>query len=141
MMTYLEKNDLITHSFERFIDESSEDFEDTLENTEAENIGIIKSYLGALYNVDTIFDKTTPIRHPLLIRILVKMVLYDIIRRNAARKVPTDYVEDYKDAMSILEKIAFRKLELAGLPPATDPNGETIRYSTYGNNSNPNFYI
>lgn len=140
-MKYLNKDNLITHSFERFIDESSKDFEDTLQNIEAENIGIIKTYLSSLYDVETIFHDTDPIRNPVLIRILSKLVLYDVIRRNAARKVPSDYVENYKDAMDTLEKIAFGRLELANLPPALDEDGEIVKDSIHGNNSNPNFYI
>lgn len=140
-MVYLNKNDLITHAFERFIDESSNDFDDALKNIEAENIGIIKSYLGANYDVDTIFDKDNPIRNPLLVRILSKMVLYDVIRRNAARKVPSDYVEEYEKAMETLEKIAFGKLEIKELPPAIDDDGKIISNTLFGNNRNKNFYI
>lgn len=140
-MVYLNKNDLITHAFERFIDESSNDFDDALKNIEAENIGIIKSYLGANYDVDTIFDKDDPIRNPLLVRILSKMVLYDTVRRNAARKVPSDYVEEYKTAMETLEKIAFGKLDIKELPPAIDDDGKIISNTLFGNNRNKNFYI
>lgn len=138
-MIYLHKDDLITHSFERFIDESTKDFEQTLANVEAENIGIIKSYLGADYNVNEIFS--VPIKNPVLTRILSKLVLYDIIRRNAARKVPMDIEQNYKEAMETLEKIAFGKLILNDLPPAVNEDGEVLRDLNYGNNSNDNFYI
>lgn len=141
MMKYLEKDDLKTHAFERFIDESSKDFDKALDNAERENIGIMRSYLAALYDVNSIFDANNPIKNPVLVRILSKMVLYDIIRRNAARKVPTDYVEEYKDALKTLEQIAFGKLDLADLPPALDEDGEEKRYLSFGNNTNPNFYI
>lgn len=140
-MIYLIKDNLITHAFERFIDESSNDFEDTLKNIELENIGIIKSYLSAHYDVDTIFDEDNPIRNPLLVRILSKMVLYDTVRRNAARKVPSDYVEEYEKAMETLEKIAFGKLEIKELPPAIDDDGKIISNTLFGNNRNKNFYI
>lgn len=140
-MNYLLKEDLITHAFERLIDESSKDFEDSLKNIESENIGIIKSYLGAHYDVDAIFDEEEPIRNPLLVRILSKMVLYDVIRRNAARKVPSDYVEEYEKAMETLEKIAFGKLTIKELPPAIDDDGKIISNTLFGNNRNKNFYI
>lgn len=140
-MVYLSKENLITHAFERLIDESSKDFENSLKNIEAENIGIIKSYLGAHYDVDTIFDEDNPIRNPLLVRILSKMVLYDVVRRNAARKVPGDFVEEYEKAMETLEKIAFGKLEIKELPPAIDDDGKIISNTLFGNNRNKNFYI
>lgn len=140
-MQYLLKPDLITHAFEWLIDESTSDFDHTLKNVESENIGIIKSYLGSRYDVDTIFNKTAPIRNPLLVRILTKLVLYDVVRRNAARKVPVDYVEEYKEAMETLEKIAFGKLEIKELPPAIDEDGQVVSNTLFGNNRNPNYYI
>lgn len=140
-MVYLTKNDLITHAFERLINESSNDFAEALANIENENIGIVKSYLGAHYDVDTIFHPKEPIRNTLLIRILSKMVLYDVVRRNAARKVPSDYVEEYKNAMETLEKIAFGKLTIKELPPAVDDDGGIISNTLFGNNRNQNFYI
>src|SRR5690606_16745623 len=131
---YLQKTDLINVSYERFIDESSGDNVPTgqtigdvrsriLNNIELKNIGLVSSYIGSRYDVALIFHVSNPVRNEILVDILVKLCLYDIIRRNAARKVPTDAKEDYDTAMELLVKIATGRLPLAGLPTPTDDNG------------------
>lgn len=141
-MLYLVKEDLITASFERFIDESTLDQAETLDNVEAQNIALIKSYIGSKYDVEAIFDEDAPVKNELITRILVKLCLYDIIRRNAARKVPSDFKEEYDKAIELLEKIAYGKLPVNGLPVPTDDDGNPIESTTmWGNNTNENFYI
>lgn len=141
-MIYLTKGDLISASFERFIDESSNDHNDVLDTVELQNIELIKSYLGTRYNVGEIFSELNPIRNTILIRILIKLVIFDVIRRNAARKVPTDYKEEYDKAIELLEKIATGRIKLDGLPGAVDENGNPVQSnSLWGNNTNKNFYI
>lgn len=141
-MIYLTKEDLITSSFERFIDESSEDNDEVINGVELQNIELIKSYLGTRYNVAEIFSISAPIRNTLLIRILIKLVMFDVIRRNAARKVPTDYKEEYDKALELLEKIATGRIKLDGLPGPVDENGNPVQSNTlWGNNTNKNFYI
>lgn len=140
-MIYLTKDDLITLAFERFIDESSEDFQDTINNSELQNIDLITSYLSSRYDMKEVFSTLSPIRNAIIVRILSKLTLYDIIRRNAARKVPTDYKEEYDNALMLLEKIATGKIKIDGLPEAKDENGNPISNSIWGNNSNNNFYI
>ena len=140
-MIYLDKNNLITHAFERLIDESSLDFQLTLDNTEAQNIELVKSYIATRYDVELIFNQTNPVRNELLVRIISKLVLYDIVRRNAARKVPSDYTEERDKAMELLEKIATGRIKLDGLPLPTDDNGKTLSNTLWGNNTNKNFYI
>ena len=141
-MNYLTKDDLITSTFERFIDESSDDHDDILEKVETQNIELIKSYIGTRYNVLEIFSVAAPIRNTILVRILIKLVMFDIIRRNAARKVPTDYKEEYDKAIELLEKIATGRIKLDGLPGPVDENGNPVQSnSLWGNNTNKNFYI
>lgn len=141
-MVYLTKEDLISSTFERFIDESTEDQEETLGLVEGQNIELIKSYLGTRYNVNEIFSSLTPIRNTILVRILIKLVMFDVIRRNAARKVPTDYKEEYDKAIELLEKIATGRIKLDGVPGAVDENGNPVNSnSLWGNNTNKNFYI
>lgn len=141
-MIYLVKDDLISLAVERFIDESSEESDKILDTVEIQNIQLIKGYIASRYNVSEIFNVLAPIKHELLTRILTKLVLFDVIRRNAARKVPTDYKEEYDKALELLEKIATGRIKLEGLPLPTDENGNpTNSTSLWGNNSNPNFYI
>lgn len=141
-MIYLVKTNLISHAFERLIDESSLDQASTLDEIELQNIELIKSYIGTRYDVNLIFAEVAPIHNEMITRILVKLVLFDLVRRNAARKVPTDYKEEHKEAMELLEKIATGKLPVTGLPIPTDGEGNPIISNTmWGNNSNKNFYI
>lgn len=140
-MIYLKKDDLITLTFERLIDESSADFQDTIINCELQNIELIKGYVGSRYNIEEIFNVLTPIRNTIIVRVLSKLTIYDIIRRNAARKVPTDYKEEYDKAIELLEKISTGRIKLTGVPLAVDEDGNINSNSLWGNNSNKNFYI
>lgn len=140
-MIYLSKEDLISLAFERFIDESSENNLEILDTVELQNIELIKSYIGSRYDVAEIFNPIAPINNEILKRVLIKLVLYDIIRRNAARKVPADYKEEYDKALELLEKIATGRMPLSGVPIPTDEDGNSTSNSLWGNNTNPNFYI
>lgn len=141
-MTYLEKKDLIAVAYERFIDESSMDQPYILDNTEKKGIEKLKTILGTRYNVTAIFDPITPIKNEVLIEILAVWVVYKIIKRNAARKVPTDYKEDYDEAMKQLKDIATGVIVLDGVPTPTDDNGNPVNSNTiFGNNKNKDFYI
>ena len=141
-MKYIDKDDLISLSFERFIDESSENDTKILDEIEATQIGIIKSLLASRYNVAAIFDETDPIKDEILTNILATLVLYGIIRRNAPRKVTTDLKEERDRANSTLEKIATGRITLHGLPLPVDESGNGMNSNTlYGNNTNEDFYI
>lgn len=140
-MIYLNKTDLIAASFERFIDESSQDTEGVIDVIESENIELIKNYLGTRYNVEAIFNELEPIKNGILSKILVRLVLFDLFRRNAPRKLPQDIRDDYDKAISQLEKISTGRLPIDGLPVAVDDTGKPRSNSMWGNNSNKDLYI
>jgi len=141
-MIYITKEYLNTFAFERLIDESTQDFDQTLDNIETSNIELIKTYIGAIYETDKIFNPEKPIYNELLKRILAKLTLYDVFRRNAARKVPSDYKDEYDWAVKQLQDINSNKTTLGELPPATDANGNPIQSDTiFGNFTNLDFYI
>ncbi|GIZ09994.1 phage protein Gp36 family protein [Flavobacterium sp. UMI-01] len=141
-MIYLEKEDLITDAFERFIDESTKDDETVLDNAEKRAIDFVKTMIGSRYNVNLIFTEGAPIINEMLVQIISRIVLYRVIKRNAARKVPTEYKEDYDEAIKWLNDISTGKIPLDGLPTPVDDNGDPIKSNTlWGNNSNSNFYI
>jgi len=140
-MEFLAKDDLKVHSFERFIDESSQDFSGAIDSSERQAIALVKSKLASRYDVAAIFAQTGAGRHDLIIRILTFIVIYDIISRNAARKVPEDIKEMWEWAMSTLEAIRDRKESPKGLPPLTDDDGKPLRAAIWGNNSNENYYL
>ena len=140
-MIYIDKDYLISQAQERFIDESSQNDDEIIDQIELTQIAIIKTYLGTRYDVNTIFDEDSPIENEVLKEILAKFVLYKLIRRNAARKVPNDYKEQFDEAMKTLKEIATGIIRLDGVPPAVDTNGSVVSNSISGNLSNPNFYI
>ncbi len=140
-MIYIDKDYLISQAQERFIDESSQNDDEIVDKIELTQIAIIKTYLGTRYDVNTIFDEDSPIENEVLKEILAKFVLYKLIRRNAARKVPNDYKEQFDEAMKTLKEIATGIIRLDGVPPAVDTNGSVVSNSISGNLSNPNFYI
>ena len=140
-MIYLNKDYLKTHIYERFLIESTSDFEQMLTNSEAEWIDIIKSMLSARYDVEKIFDNSAPINNELLKRILSKFIIYDAVRRNAARKVPADFENEKKWAEEMLDKISIGKIVLDDLPkPPEDSSGNNGSFIS-GNLSNQDFYI
>jgi phage gp36-like protein len=141
-MIYIEKDDLVTDTYERFIDESTKDKPGTIDKTELKTIEFVKTTIGTRYNVDLIFAAGQPIKNEMLIQIISRIVAYRLIKRNASRKVPTDFKEDYDEAIEWLNDISIGKLKLKGLPLPVDENGTpTNSTALWGNNSNPNFYI
>jgi phage gp36-like protein len=140
-MIYIDKDYLISHAQERFIDESSQNDDEILDQIELTQIAIIKTYLGTRYDVNTIFDEDSPIENEVLKEILAKLVLYKLIRRNAARKVPNDYKEQFDEAMKTLKEVATGIIRLDGVPSAVASNGSVVSNSISGNLSNSNFYI
>lgn len=139
---FLTTDDLHSHIIDQFLNERNAENQTTiLEHLELQNIEIIKTKLRGRYDTEAIFNTTNTDRHYLIVRILVKLVLYDFIRRNAARKVPTDYVKEWEWAMKILEKIKAGKEVPDGLPLPTNENGDTVNRLIHGNNKNNDYYL
>lgn len=142
MMIYLQDKDLNAYTQERLLNESTADFEEARDELETHRISEVKSMISKYYNVDAIF--TTPIRHPHIIKILAKMVGYDIKKRNAARKVPDDVKEDLTWAEKELDKMHRGIIKFDDLPiKVNDPTspGTAASKMLYGNLKNENFYI
>lgn len=135
-MIYITENDLTADSFEQFINESSDDIEDTLDKNEARAIDLVKTYMSARYDVETIFS--TPIRNEVLVDVISKITLYKIFRRNAPRKVSTNVKEDYDWALKMLEKIEAGRPILPLPLITTQP---TSSASIWGNNRQNDYYI
>lgn len=140
-MIYIDKDYLISFAQERFIDESSQSDETILDQIEETQIAVIKSYLGTRYDTATVFDETDPVHNEVLREILAKLVLYKLIRRNAARKVPNDYKEQYDEAMKTLKEVSIGIIPLSDVPAAVDSTGAIISKSISGNLTNKDFYI
>lgn len=141
-MIYLQDKDLNAYTQERLLNESTKDFEEARDELELHRISEVKSMISKYYNVETIFS--TPVRHPHIIKILAKMVGYDIKKRNAVRKVPSDVEKDLEWAERELDKMHRGIIKFEDLPAKpSDPSnpGSNASKMLYGNISNKNFYI
>ena len=143
-MKYLQEKDLKSYTQERLINESIADFQEAKDELEDHRISEVKVMISKYYDVAKIFSIDEPIRHPHLIKILTKMVGYDIKKRNAVRKLPSDVDKDLEWAEKELDKMHRGIIKFDDLPPKpTDPNspGSSASKMLYGNLKNEDFYI
>lgn len=143
-MIYLQEKDLNAYTQERLLNESLADFLNARDEFEDHRISEVKVMISKYYDVAKIFSIDEPVRHPHLIKILTKMVGYDIKKRNAARKLPSDVDKDLEWAEKELDKMHRGIIKFDDLPPKpTDPNspGSSASKMLYGNLKNEDFYI
>ena len=138
-MIYISKQEIIANIQETMLQTSIEKDNDILETLEKQVIDEVKSYIGARYDTSKIFG-VPAIINGMLSRIIVCLVTYRAIRRNAARKVPDDYVEMKDWAYEVLEKIRDGIMPLSDVPQAVDPEtGEKL--SLFGSNRKPEYFL
>ena len=142
-MIYLQDADLKAYTQERLINESVADFTGATAEFEKHRIAEIKVMIAKYYDVESIFSETEPIVHPHLVKILAKMVGYDIKKRNAARKVSSDTEKDLEWAERELDKMHRGIIKFDDLPKKAidSSSGSAASKMLYGNLKNPNFYI
>ena len=143
-MIYLRKENLISKAFERAIDESSQDFEQALTESEAEHIAVFKTLLECFPALASLFSSQRPHYNVLLARMLTFFVLSDVFSRNAYRKYnPNSNTEKQKEwAEGMLDKLSkgIYILEDLPKPPTNEQKGSSARF-LYGNLTNKDFYI
>jgi hypothetical protein len=140
-MTYLTINDLRTYMFSVFITESENDFVGVADELELNAIALVKSKLAIRYDVNAIFLQPEIARHRLIVKILAILVLYDLVRRNSARKIPDDFRLDWEWAIKYLNDLRDGKEVSTDLPVLDASNQNNLSNVYYGNNSNENFYL
>ena len=67
-------------------------------------------------------------------------MVYRAVKRNAARKVPEDYVTMFNEATRMLERIQSGAMKLVGMPVLTDESGNNTPLM-WGNTTNSNYFI
>lgn len=137
-MIYLIKEDLVEVIQERMLDDSLQLDDAILDGQEEKAIAFAESYISGRYKTKEIFAPPVK-RHPLLIFVLSRMVVYWVVRRNATRKVPEDYEAIFKEAKKVLENIQGGSQKLIGLPEVSE-NGNSAKLM-YGNTTNDNFFV
>ncbi len=148
-MKYINKDDLISVIQERLMTETvalspEAPLNDNtiLNDIEEKAIDLVVSYISGKYDYTRIFPDApeTPIRNGILVQIIASIVIYRSVRRNAARKVPEDYMQLYSDALKQLEKIQSGSMKLVNCPLLSNDDGSPVS-PIYGNNTNDNFFI
>ena len=141
-MKYIQDSDLTSVIQKRFLDDSTANIagdNSILDNLELKAIDYVISYISGRYKTDIIFDEASPLRTGVLLQIIAQIVVYRAVKRNAARKVPEDYVTLMSDSTKQLERIQSGAMALPGLPLVTSSDG--TRPLMYGNNKNLDFFI
>ncbi|WP_165025617.1 phage protein Gp36 family protein [Dysgonomonas sp. ZJ279] len=138
-MRYLEKEDIVEVIQERLLDESLQLDDNILTGLEEKAIAFATSYISGRYKTSEIFGDPI-LRHAVLVQAIAMIVVYRAVRRNAARKVPDDYTDIYKEAKEILKNIQSGAQTLDGLPEITSDSGSTAKLM-YGNTTNDDFFI
>lgn len=122
-------------------DENDVKLKASLEENEKKAIAIIASRLTGRYDIEAIFAATEAARNYLIVHYTTTITLYRTLKRNAARKLPSDYKEDYDMVMADLEKIMAGKLTPDGLPNILDGEGNVAKKPLIANRKNTDFYI
>lgn len=145
-MRYINRDDIISVIQERLIIESIAsdtnvdiEWNGKLIDIESKTIDLAISYISGRYDCDKIFA-TPPIRNGVLVQIIASIVVYRSVRRNAARKVPEDYVLLYNDSIKQLERVQAGVIKLANCPLLVKEDGSSTS-PLYGNNTNENYFI
>lgn len=102
---------------------------------EAEEVAIkeMESYLGQLYDTDTIFAKTGTERHPLIKMYMMDIALYHLHARVVPRNIPELRIDRYTQAQMWLFKVSMGELN-PKLPKLTNTSGESNSDFRFGSN-------
>lgn len=76
--------------------------------------------LSELYNLTTEYAKTGTDRHPILVKWLVSIAMYDLYERIPDNQLPKRVVKNYDDTLKTIEKIEQGK-KTCTLTKITDP--------------------
>lgn len=135
-LTFLTNDDLLTEIFEDYLDESVQEDVEALAKIELAQIAYMKSKLRSRYDVSKIFLNSENYEDkPVIKQILTALVNYFVVKRNAARKIPTDFNESYKMAIKWLNDVRDG-VENPQLP-AYDVQKNLVQW---GNNKNKDLY-
>ena len=140
-MKFLTIDDIKGYIFSALLLESENDNSEALNIIEDSNIALVSSKLGNRYDTELIFATAGTDRHKLILKVLVILVLYDLIRRNAARKVPVDFKEDWEWAMKWLNDVRDGKEAPTDLPLLQEDDIHNKSIVPWGNNSNKDLYL
>lgn len=136
-MNFLTDQDLETEIFQEFIDIDDPEEQQVINKIERQTIALVKSKLRLRFKIDELFNATGDDRHDLLVWYVSAIVVYRMISRNKARKIPKDVSDIKEKAMMWLNDVRNGD-ETPDFPKVETNNGEQIYH---GNATNNDWYL
>jgi len=96
--------------------------EDILSDADKFATGIIATYAGVLYDINSEFDKSGADRNYLILGWGVNIAVYILYQRIADEQVPDKVIKNYDDTINDLQALSKGNLPV-NLPPVTDSTG------------------
>lgn len=135
-LSFLTEDDLKTQLFETYLDDSVQEDMEALYKIEQQQISIMKSKLRSRYDVAVVFSATNYEDKPVIKQVLTSLVNYFVVKRNAPRKTPSDFKDNYNWAMKWLNDVRD------GVEGPDLPLKETVRKQVlWGNSKNEDLYL
>lgn len=138
---FITENDLKTGVYASILTDSINDYAQAAEEIEKNNIALIKSKIATRYDVAAVFAATGNDRNRNIVKVLTILVLYDLIRRNAMRKVPDDFREDWNWSMKWLDGVRDGKESPQDLPLINTEISDSLSSVPFGNNANQDYRL
>lgn len=135
-LSFLTEDDLKTQLFETYIDDSVQEDLEALDNIELQQIAFMKSKLRSRYDTVVTFSAANYEDKPIIKQVLTSLVNYFVVKRNAPRKIPTDFKDNYTWAKKWLDDVRD------GIESPELPTNEVVRKAVlWGNSKNEDLYL
>lgn len=135
-LSFLTEDDLLTQLFENYIDDSVSEDLFALDNIELQQIAFIKSKLRSRFDTAVVFSESDYEDKPIVKQVLTALVNYFVVKRNAARKIPTDFKDNYNWAIKWLNDVRDG-VESPELPLKAVERKQVL----WGNSKNEDLYL
>jgi len=135
-LSFLTNNDLMTQLFETYLDDSVQEDLVALDTIELQQIAFIKSKIRSRFNTAVVFSVADYEDKPIIKQVLTSLVNYFVVKRNAPRKIPTDFKDNYNWAIKWLNDVRDG-IESPELPLKAVERKAVL----WGNNKNEDLYL
>lgn len=125
----------MTQLFETYLDDSVQEDLIALDTIELQQIAFIKSKIRSRFDTAVVFSVADYEDKPIIKQVLTSLVNYFVVKRNAPRKIPTDFKDNYNWAIKWLNEVRDGK-ETPELPLKEAVKKEVL----WGNNKNEDYY-
>jgi len=126
----------MTQLFETYLDDSVQEDLVALDTIELQQIAFIKSKIRSRFNTAVVFSVADYEDKPIIKQVLTSLVNYFVVKRNAPRKIPTDFKDNYNWAIKWLNDVRDG-IESPELPLKAVERKAVL----WGNNKNEDLYL